>query len=77
MPYKILIAEENRGVAQAKKNCLEGHDFQVELVARGADILTVLFTNDYDLLIDTKNDVQLEKAKDILNDKNRIRSAKK
>ena len=33
--------------------------------------------NDYDLLIDTKNDVQLEKAKDILNDKNRIRSAKK
>ena len=33
--------------------------------------------NDNDLLIDTKNDVQLEKAKDILNDKNRIRSAKK
>ena len=51
MPYKILIAEENRGVAQAKKNCLEGHDFQVELVASGADILTVLFTTDYDLLI--------------------------
>ena len=51
MPYKILIAEENRGMAQAKKNWLEEHAFQVELVTRGADILTVLFTNDYDLLI--------------------------
>ena len=33
--------------------------------------------NDFDILIDSKNDVQLEKAKDILNDKTRIRSAKK
>ena len=32
---------------------------------------------DFDILIDSKNDVQLEKAKDILNDKTRIRSAKK
>ncbi len=33
--------------------------------------------NDYDILIDSKDDVQLEKAKDILNDKARIGSIKK
>ena len=33
--------------------------------------------NDYDILIDSKDDVQLEKAKDILNDKARIGSVKK
>ena len=33
--------------------------------------------NDFDIIIDSKNDVQLEKAKDILNDKTRIRSASK
>ena len=32
--------------------------------------------NDFDILIDSKRDIQLEKAKDILNDKTRIRSAK-
>ncbi len=32
--------------------------------------------NDFDILIDSKHDIQLEKAKDILNDKTRIRSAK-
>ncbi len=33
--------------------------------------------NDFDIIIDSKNDVQLEKAKDILNDKTRIRRASK
>ena len=33
--------------------------------------------NDYETIINNKNDVQLEKAKDILNDKNRTRSLKK
>lgn len=33
--------------------------------------------NDYETITNNKNDVQLEKAKDILNDKNRIRSLKK
>lgn len=33
--------------------------------------------NDYDIIIDSKNDIQLEKAKDILNDKTRIGSAKR
>ncbi len=33
--------------------------------------------NDYDILIDSKNDVQLEKAKDILNDNKRTASAQR
>ena len=33
--------------------------------------------NDYETITNNKNDVQLEKAKDILNDKNRTRSLKK
>ena len=33
--------------------------------------------NDYETVTNNKNDVQLEKAKDILNDKNRTRSIKK
>lgn len=33
--------------------------------------------NDFDIFVDSKNDIQLEKAKDILNDKTRIGSIKK
>ena len=33
--------------------------------------------NDYETITNNKNDVQLEKAKDILNDKNRTRGLKK
>ncbi len=51
MPYKILIAEENREMARARKKCLEEHAFLVEFAIRGADILAVLSANDYDLLI--------------------------